>query len=55
MESYESSDKDNIEKYSKLLETSIKKFSKDINEKYIDLNNTTDFAILFFTYRKPLF
>ena len=47
MESYESSDKDNIEKYSKLLETSIKKFSKDINEKYIDLNNTTDFAILF--------
>jgi len=47
VESYESSDKDNIEKYSKLLETSIKKFSKDINEKYIDLNNTTDFAILF--------
>ena len=33
VESYESSDKDNIEKYSKLLETSIKKFSKDINEK----------------------
>lgn len=47
VKSYESSDKDNIEKYSKLLETSIKKFSKDINEKYIDLNNTTDFAILF--------
>lgn len=47
VESYELSDKDNIEKYSKLLETSIKKFSKDINEKYIDLNNTTDFAILF--------
>ncbi|BAK80762.1 DNA recombination protein RmuC [Candidatus Arthromitus sp. SFB-rat-Yit] len=47
VESYESSDKDNIEKYSKLLETSIKKFSKDIHEKYIDLDNTTDFAILF--------
>lgn len=47
VESYESSDKDNIEKYSKLLETSIKKFSKDIHEKYIDLSNTTDFAILF--------
>ncbi len=43
----EESNKEDITKYSKLLETSIKKFSKDISEKYIDINNTTDFAILF--------
>lgn len=43
----EESNKEDIAKYSKLLETSIKKFSKDISEKYIDVNNTTDFAILF--------
>lgn len=47
IDAYESSNKEDINKYSKLLETSIKKFSKDINEKYIDTNNTTDFAILF--------
>ena len=47
LNAYESSNKENIVKYSKLLETSIKKFSKDISEKYIDTNNTTDFAILF--------
>lgn len=47
LNAYENSDKENITKYSKLLETSIKKFSKDISEKYIDINNTTDFAILF--------
>lgn len=47
IKAYESSNKDNISKYSKLLESSIKKFAKDINEKYIDINNTTDFAILF--------
>lgn len=47
LDAYENSDKDSISKYSKLLENSIKKFSKDISEKYIDINNTTDFAILF--------
>ena len=47
LEAYENSNKEDISKYSKLLETSIKNFSKDISKKYIDVNNTTDFAILF--------
>lgn len=47
LNAYETSNKEEISKFSKLLETSIKKFSKDISEKYIDINNTTDFAILF--------
>ncbi len=47
VECYENSNKEGILKYSKLLESSIKKFAKDISEKYIDINNTTDFAILF--------
>lgn len=47
LDAYENSDKENISKFSKLLETSIKKFAKDISEKYIDINTTTDFAILF--------
>lgn len=44
---YEASKKEDIDKYSKSLENSIKKFAKDISEKYIDINTTTDFAILF--------
>lgn len=47
VEAYENSDKENISKFSKLLDSSIKKFAKDISEKYIDENNTTDFAIMF--------
>lgn len=47
LDAYENSNKEDISKFSKLLETSIKKFAKDISEKYIDINNTTDFAILF--------
>lgn len=47
VECCENSDKEGILKYSKLLETSIKKFAKDISDKYIDVNNTTDFAIMF--------
>lgn len=47
IECYDTSNKEGIIKHSKLLENSIKKFAKDISEKYIDINNTTDFAILF--------
>lgn len=47
LEASDIGNKDDIIKYSKQLESSIKSFAKDISKKYIDVNNTTDFGILF--------
>ncbi|MBI4686337.1 MAG: DNA recombination protein RmuC, partial [Nitrospirae bacterium] len=44
---YEHSNTDAIEKTGKLFEDNIKKFAKDIRDKYIDPPNTTDFGIMF--------
>ena len=40
-------DKEKIEKAKKELRQNLKKFAKDIHDKYIDPPNTTDFAIMF--------
>lgn len=47
---YEQGDKDQIDALRKQLETEIKKFAKDIKEKYIEVPYTTDFGILFVPY-----
>lgn len=47
---YEQGDKEQIEILRKQLETEIKKFAKDIKEKYIEVPYTTDFGILFVPY-----
>lgn len=44
---YDLGDVIKIEESSKFLETSIKKFAKDIHDKYIDVPFTTDFGIMF--------
>ena len=44
---YDSADLAGIDSASKALSTSIKKFAKDIRDKYIDPPNTTDFGIMF--------
>lgn len=46
-EGIELGDKTLVKEQRKLLRDSIKKYAKDIKEKYIDTPNTTDFAILF--------
>ncbi len=46
-EAYDAADTTAIALRSKELETTIKKFAKDIHEKYIDVPNTTDFGIMF--------
>ncbi|WP_265347969.1 DNA recombination protein RmuC [Candidatus Azobacteroides pseudotrichonymphae] len=50
MSSYETADLQMIERSKKDLETKIKKFAKDIHEKYIDPPNTTEFAIMFLPF-----
>lgn len=47
---YEQGEKEQIEILRKQLETEIKKFAKDIKEKYIEVPFTTDFGILFVPY-----
>lgn len=47
---YEQGEKEQIEVLRKQLETEIKKFAKDIKEKYIEVPYTTDFGILFVPY-----
>jgi len=47
MDAYDSGDKVLVELHLKALETSIKKFAKDIHDKYIKLPYTTEFGILF--------
>lgn len=44
---YDTGDVDGIEKTNKALVQSIKKFAKDISDKYIDPPHTTDFGIMF--------
>ena len=46
-QAYEQGDKAKIEALRKQLETEIKKFAKDIKDKYIEVPYTTDFGILF--------
>ena len=46
-EAYDAADTDAIALRSKELEATIKKFAKDIRDKYIDVPNTTDFGIMF--------
>jgi len=47
MDAYEAGDKVLVEFHLKALETSIKKFAKDIHDKYIKVPYTTEFGILF--------
>lgn len=47
IDAYNEGDVEKIEKSKKELERKIKTFAKDINTKYIDPPNTTDFAIMF--------
>lgn len=49
-DAYESEDLDKISEARKNLVNTIKKMAKDINEKYIDPPNTTDFAIMFLPF-----
>ena len=46
-EAYDTGDTARIESETKSLTNSIKKFAKDIRDKYIDPPNTTDFGIMF--------
>lgn len=46
-DAYESGDKDELTLARKELRTRIKGFAKDISSKYIDVPNTTEFAIMF--------
>lgn len=47
LDAYERSDNDTVITASRSLESSIKKFAKDIRDKYIDPPYTTDFGIMF--------
>ena len=47
LDAYEKGDLSGIESSSKLLHSNIKKYAKDIFDKYVDPPNTTDFAIMF--------
>lgn len=46
-EAYEAADKEQIQYFRKSLQTSLKRFAKDINDKYIKPPTTTHFGILF--------
>jgi DNA recombination protein RmuC len=50
VEAYEHGNPEEVEARGKLLESSIKKFAKDIRDKYIDPPHTTDFGIMFLPY-----
>lgn len=50
MNAYENGDITEIESGTKSLRARIEKFAKDINSKYIDPPNTTDFAIMFLPF-----
>jgi len=47
LDAYETSNSDNVKSAIAALNTKIKKFAKDIHDKYIDVPNTTDFGIMF--------
>lgn len=46
-ESFDECNKEKVEQYRKELKGNLKRFAKDIHDKYIDPPNTTDFAIMF--------
>lgn len=46
-DAYESGDKEQVELYRKSLLNSIKRFAKDINKKYLNAPETTNFGIMF--------
>jgi DNA recombination protein RmuC len=50
MEAYEIGSIEKIAEHKKLMAARIKLFAKDINEKYIDPPNTTDFALMFLPF-----
>lgn len=50
MEAYEMGNIEKIAEHKKLMAARIKLFAKDINEKYIDPPNTTDFALMFLPF-----
>lgn len=50
MSAYENGNADDIKANIKSLETKIKKFAQDINNKYIDVPNTTEFAVMFLPF-----
>ncbi len=47
LDAYDTNDKIQIDECAKILTNRIKGFAKDISKKYIDVPNTTDFAIMF--------
>jgi DNA recombination protein RmuC len=47
MDAYDRGDSSEVESAAKGLEASIKKFARDVRDKYIDPPNTTDFGIMF--------
>ena len=47
LDAYDSTDKENIEEAIKLLKDRIRKFAKDISDKYLEPPYTTDFGIMF--------
>lgn len=50
MSAYENGNADDIKANIKSLEIKIKKFAQDINNKYIDVPNTTEFAVMFLPF-----
>ena len=50
MDAYESGNQDEIKNAQKELDQTIKKCAKDIHDKYIDVPNTTEFAIMFLPF-----
>ncbi len=49
-DAYDTGNKDTINEAVKMLIQRVKSFAKDISEKYIDIPNTTDFAIMFIPF-----
>ena len=47
LDAYDAADAKQVDEAAKVLSTRIKAFAKDIRTKYIDVPNTTDFAIMF--------
>ncbi|GHV69178.1 DNA recombination protein RmuC [Spirochaetia bacterium] len=47
---YDTGNTDEVEKYRKELERTIKSFAKDIRDKYVESPKTTDFAIMFLPF-----
>jgi DNA recombination protein RmuC len=50
VDAYDNGDKEAVEDARKAFSRTVKNFAKEINEKYIDSPNTTDFAIMFLPF-----